>query len=391
MSVAAANKLTIALVAGEQSGDILGAGLMQALQQQSTRFTFCGIGGSRMQALGLQSLAPMEALSVMGLVEPLKHLPELLRIRRGLFQHFSQHPPAVFIGIDAPDFNLGLEQRLRQTGITTVHYVSPSVWAWRRWRIKKIARSVDLMLTLFPFEARFYEQAGIPVRCVGHPLADQIPLQADRDAARQALACDTATTLVALLPGSRSSEVERLAPLFLQTAQQLIQRHSGVQFIIPAATPALAQRLRALLTDPALAAVTRLVDGQAHTVMAAADAVLLASGTATLEAMLLKRPMVVAYRTAPLTAWLAQRLVKAPYFALPNLLAGERLVAEFFQEQATADALTEALLALLDDQQHVQSLQQHFMDLHQTLQRDASVQAATAIRALIADSSSQHG
>lgn len=389
MSVAAANKPTIALVAGEQSGDILGAGLMQALQQHSSRFTFSGIGGPRMQALGLQSLAPIEALSVMGLVEPLKHLPELLRIRRDLFQHYSQHPPAVFIGIDAPDFNLGLEQRLRQTGIATVHYVSPSVWAWRRWRIKKIARSTDLMLTLFPFEARFYEQAGIPVHCVGHPLADQIPLQADRDAARQVLAYDTAAMLVALLPGSRSSEVERLAPLFLQTAQQLIRQYPRVQFIIPAATPALAQRLRVLLTDSKLLAVTRLIEGQAHTAMAAADAVLLASGTATLEAMLLKRPMVVAYRTAPLTAWLARRLVKAPYFSLPNLLAGERLVEEYFQEQATADALAGALLTLLENKQHVHSLQQRFMDLHQTLQRDASVQAAIAIKALLADSNSQ--
>jgi len=374
----------IALVAGEPSGDILGAGLMQALQQRMPQLSFTGIGGPRMQALGLQPQAPLEALSVMGLVEPLKHLPELVAIRRRLAQFYCQQPPAVFIGIDAPDFNLGLEYRLHRQGIATVHYVSPSVWAWRRWRIKKITRSVDLMLTLFPFEARFYEQAGVPVRCVGHPLADQIPLHTRRDQARQALELAKTATWVALLPGSRRSEVGRLGPLFLQTARYLQQQRPDLRFILPAATVALATELKALLaTDAALAASTHLVDGQAHTAMAAADAVLLASGTATLEALLLKRPMVVAYQTAPLTAFLARRLVKAPYFALPNLLAGERLVPEYFQEQAQPERLGDELLALLENSAGSNALQARFLQLHQALRRDASVQAAVAVQELL--------
>ena len=371
---------SIALVAGEQSGDTLGAGLITELQKYWPQAHFLGIGGARMQALGLQPLAPIEALSVMGLIEPLKHLPELIAIRRRLRRRFARHPPAVFIGIDAPDFNLGLEYQLRRAGIPTVHYVSPSVWAWRRWRIKKIARSVDLMLTLFPFEERFYQQSGIPVHCVGHPLADEIPLNTDRMAARQALGlAEHSGPLLALLPGSRFSEVERLGPLFLQTANWLVRQREDIKFILPAATPAIAQRLQALIKQHAPRLSIHLIDGQARIVMAVADAVLLASGTATLEAMLIKRPMVAVYQTAPVTAWLARRLVKAPYFGLPNLLAGERLVPEFFQEQATIENLGGAMLVLLDGGQANENLQQRFTQLHQELRRNASARAASAI------------
>ena len=374
----------IALVAGEQSGDILGAGLISELRKHWPQAHFFGIGGPRMQALGFQTLAPIEALSVMGLIEPIKHLPELLSLRRHLRQYLLKNPPAVFIGIDAPDFNLGLECQLRRASILTVHYVSPSVWAWRQWRIKKIARSVDLMLTLYPFEERFYQQSGIPVHCVGHPLADEIPLRTDRLAACQTLGLTTQPEpLLAILPGSRFSEVERLAPLFLQTAGWIVEQRKDMRFILPAATPALAQHLQALIQQQAAGLKINLIDGEARAAMAAADAVLLTSGTATLEALLLKRPMVVAYQTAPITAWLARRLVKAPYFSLPNLLASERLVPEFFQEQATVETLGKAMLALLDEKNHMENLQQRFMELHQELRCNASEQAALAIQKLL--------
>lgn len=375
--------MDIALVAGEPSGDVLGASLIEALRARYPRARFSGIGGARMRAAGLDSRVPLEALSVMGLVEVLRHLPRLIGIRRDLYRHYSRTPPAVFIGIDAPDFNLGLERRLRERGIPTVHYVSPSVWAWRRGRIRGIARSVDLMLTLLPFEARFYQDHGVPVRYVGHPLADAIPLDSDPVAARQALGLDADAPYLALLPGSRRGEIEALGPAFLATACWLHERRPELRFAVPLATPGVAERFRALLAEQAPELPITLVDGRAREVMTAADAVLVASGTATLEALLVGRPMAVAYRLAPLTAWLARRLVKAPHFALPNLLAGRGLVGEYFQEQVRPEVLGPNLLELFDDHEQRRELIATFQAIHRELRRDASATAAAAVAELI--------
>lgn len=375
----------IALVAGELSGDLLGAGLVAALKELYPRARFTGIGGPGMIGEGLETLAPLDRLAVMGLVEVLRHLPELFRIRRELCQRLLADPPAVFVGIDAPDFNLGLESRLRAGGIPTVHYVSPSVWAWRPWRIRKIARAVDLMLALLPFEAAFYQDHGVPVRHVGHPLADAIPMRGDRAAARRALnlMSPAEAPMVALLPGSRGGEVGRLGPLFLDTAVWLHARRPDLRFLIPAATPGLREMLATLRAERAPALPANLFQGRSREVLAAADVALLASGTATLEAMLLKRPMVVAYRVAPLTAWIARRLVTVTRFALPNLLAGRELVPEFIQDAATVENLGPAVLRWLDDAMAREELVADFDSLHAGLRRDASRQAAAAIAELL--------
>jgi len=371
----------IALVAGEPSGDLLGAPLIAALKQHFPHARFGGVGGPGMIAAGLHSWVPLERLAVMGLVEVLRHLPELLNIRRQLYRRFLADPPAVFIGIDAPDFNLGLERRLRILGIPTVHYVSPSVWAWRRWRVRKIARSVDLMLTLLPFEAAFYQDRGVPVRYVGHPLADMIPRRSDPDLARRSLSLDLpeAARIVALLPGSRVGEIRRLGPLFLETAQWLHARRPNLHFLLPAATPPLRDRLEAMRSELAPDLPLTLLQGHSREALTLADVALLASGTATLEAMLLKRPMVVAYRVAPVTAWIARHLLTVSHFALPNLLAGRELVPEFIQDAATVANLGPAVLRLLEDAASRQALTMVFDALHDELRRDASQQAAQAI------------
>jgi lipid-A-disaccharide synthase len=375
--------MKIAIVAGELSGDTLGAGLIAALREHYPEACFEGIGGERMLAQGLTSLFPLEELAVMGLVEVLARLPVLLRIRRGLEQRFTARPPAVFIGIDAPDFNLPLERQLRAGGIPTVHYVSPQVWAWRQRRVRKIAHAVDLMLTLLPFEVAFYQDHQVPVRYVGHPLADAIPLQCDRLAARAALGLPVAGTRLALLPGSRLSEVRRLGPLFVEVAGWLHNRRPELSFIIPAATDRIHAYLAAWLASRAPHLPVRLMAGRARTVLAAADGVLVASGTATLETALLKRPMVVAYQVAPSSAWLARRLLTVSRFALPNLLAGKDLVPEFIQEAATVEKLGTAMLAWLDDPPARARLEQEFTALHQLLRCDASRQAAAAIAELL--------
>jgi lipid-A-disaccharide synthase len=289
--------LRIGLLAGESSGDILGSRLIIALKKQFGDVQFEGIGGPLMEAQGLESLFPMERLSVMGFIEPLKRLPELLRIRGSLYRHFRDNPPDIFIGIDSPDFTLHLEQKLRKVGITTAHLVSPSVWAWRKRRIRKIKRAVDLMLCLFPFETDVYREHGVPVAFVGHPLADEIPMRVEQADARSALGLPVSGKLLALLPGSRGGEVRLLAPLFLQTAQRLKLHDSQLSFVMPAANDVRYGELENLLVSYPELEVS-LVKGRSREVMAAADAVLLASGTATLEAMLLKRPMVIAYRMA---------------------------------------------------------------------------------------------
>jgi lipid-A-disaccharide synthase len=366
--------MRVALVAGEASGDILGAGLMQALKAQYPQIEFIGVGGPLMQAQGLNSYFPMERLSVMGLVEVLGRLPELLARRKRLINTLIGAKPDVFIGIDAPDFNLTVELKLRQAGIKTVHYVSPSVWAWRQKRVLKIRDACDLMLTLFPFEAQFYQDHQVPVRFVGHPLADTIPQLADRAAARDALNLSQEHPVVALLPGSRGGEVSRLGSLFLDAAVRLRTLRPGIQFVLPCSSPERRAQLEQMLMGRDLPLT--LLNGRSHEVLAACDAVLIASGTATLEALLYKRPMVVAYKVAPLTYRILKRLVSSAYISLPNLLAERLLVPEMIQDAATPEALAQLLALLLDDGD-VQT--EGFDVIHRVLRRDASTQAAQAV------------
>nr|WP_298166885.1 lipid-A-disaccharide synthase [uncultured Pseudomonas sp.] len=372
-----ADPLRVALVAGEASGDILGASLMQALRARHPQIEFIGIGGPLMEAQGLTSYFPMERLAVMGLVEVLGRLPELLMRRRRLISTLIEAKPDVFIGIDAPDFNLGLELKLRRAGIKTVHYVSPSVWAWRQKRVLQIREACDLMLCLFPFEAQFYDEYQVPVRFVGHPLADAIPAQADRAAAREALELPQDSHVVALMPGSRGGEVLRLGSLFLDAAVRLRTLRPGVRFVLPCANPERRRQLEEMLVGRDLPLT--LLNGRSHEALAACDAVLIASGTATLEALLYKRPMVVAYKVAPLTYLILKRLVKSPYISLPNLLAERLLVPELIQDAATAESLAQLLAPLLEGGE-VQTL--GFDVIHRALRRDASVQAAEAVLTL---------
>lgn len=373
--------LRVGLVAGETSGDLIAASLIKSIKNHIPEVRFEGIAGPRMQAAGCRILAPAEKLAVMGLVEPLKRLPELLRLRHRVIRHFIEAPPDVFIGIDAPDFNLGIERKLRQAGIPTVHYVSPSVWAWRGYRIRKIARSVDLMLTLFPFEADFYQQHGVPVVFTGHPLAEQIQEHTDRQVARRALDLHAEGPVLALLPGSRSGEVARLAPDFLRTAKILFARHPEMRFIAPMATLEAKRIFAALRMEMAADLPLAVYDGRSHEAMAAADAVLLASGTATLEAMLLKRPMVVAYRLAPSSYHLIKRLklMQVEWYSLPNLLARERLVPEFIQDAVTPQALAGAIDPLLYEPQARHRQTSRFYEIHHQLQGGGSERAAKAI------------
>ncbi|EGH03264.1 MULTISPECIES: lipid-A-disaccharide synthase [Pseudomonas syringae group genomosp. 2] len=376
--------LCIALVAGEASGDILGSGLMRALKVRHPDIRFIGVGGPLMEAEGMQSYFPMERLSVMGLVEVLGRLRELLARRKLLVQTLINEKPDVFIGIDAPDFTLNIELQLRRAGIKTVHYVSPSVWAWRQKRVLKIREGCDLMLTLLPFEARFYEEKGVQVRFVGHPLADTIPLESDRAAARAGLGLAQEAPVVALMPGSRGGEVGRLGGLFFDAAELLLAQRPGLRFVLPCASPQRRAQVEQLLQGRNLPVT--LLDGQSHVALAACDAVLIASGTATLEALLYKRPMVVAYRLAPLTFWILKRMVKSPYVSLPNLLAQRLLVPELLQDDATPEALARTLLPLIDDGQAQTA---GFDAIHRILRRDASNQAADAVLSLLGQSSSQ--
>lgn len=370
--------LTVALVAGEASGDILGSGLMQALRAQHPDVQFIGVGGPRMEAQGLSSYFPQERLAVMGLVEVLGRLPELLARRKRLLKTLLDVRPDVFIGIDAPDFNLDLALRLRRAGIRTVHYVSPSVWAWRQKRVFKIREACDLMLTLFPFEAKFYDAHQVTVRFVGHPLADIIPLESDRAAAREALNLPQEGLIVALMPGSRGGEVGRLGELFISAADRLRSMRPGIRFVVPCASPERRSQLERMLVGRDLPLT--LVDGRSHDALAACNAVLIASGTATLEALLYKRPMVVAYSVAPLTFRILKRMVKSPYVALPNLLAQRLLVPELLQDAATPEAMAQMLSPLLDNGE-VQT--EGFDAIHRTLRCDASSQAARAVLELV--------
>ena len=372
----------IGVVAGEASGDQLGAGLIKGLKLHYPDAIFEGLGGPKMLAEGFQTLFPMDRLSVMGLVEPLKRLPELIHIRRTLFKHFSDNEFDLVVGIDSPDFNLGLEQKLRKKGIKTAHYVSPSVWAWRQGRVKKIARAVDLMLTLLPFEEAFYQKHKIPVVCVGHPLAEELPLQTDTSAARKQLGIITDGPVLTVMPGSRASEVDKLGRLFLDAALCCQKKVPELKLIIPAANPERRQQLENILNDyPSLSCT--LLDGQSLTAMAAANVVLLSSGTSALEAMLLKKPMVVSYRLGKLTFALISRMVKVSYVALPNLLVDEPLVPELLEDKATVENLSEAVLNFFQQPEQVVKLQERFTTIHKSLQHGGSETAAKALVNLI--------
>jgi lipid-A-disaccharide synthase len=391
-------KLRIGIVAGEVSGDTLGAGLIKALQQYCPDAQFEGIGGPKMIACGFRTLVPMERLSVMGFIEPLGRLPELLRIKKHLQNHFIESPPDVFIGIDSPGFNLRVERVLHDHGIRTVHYVSPSVWAWGEKRIHDIAQAVDLVLALFPFETEIYERHNIGVRFIGHPLADQIDPEADdandKLTARLELGLPVDAQVLAMLPGSRRDEINRLGRLFIRTARQSLLKFPELHFVIPCANAErhlqLNQMLRQENIVDGLDKHFHIIDGHSHRAMKAADLVVLASGTATLEAMLLKRPMVVCYRLAPLTWMLAKRLVKVKHVGLPNLLADESLVPELLQNRATVPELTAAIERLLCDTEQRQYLLSRFADIHVQIRRDASIQAAAAVLELIAGEGTDH-
>ena len=386
--------MRIALVAGEASGDLLGAGLVEQLRRRWPNAHFVGIGGDAMRAAGTETWFDASELAVMGLSEVLRHLPRLLLLRRELRQRLLDWQPDVFIGIDAPDFNLGVERWLKQRRGTnglprTVHYVSPSVWAWREKRAEKIGLSADRVLCLFPMEPPIYQRHGVDARFVGHPLADAMPLEPDRAAAREELRLDPARPLLAVLPGSRVGEIERLAGDFLAAAARVLAAEPALQVVAPMANRhARAAFERVLGNHPDAATLQpalHVIDGNARTLMIASDVILLASGTATLEAMLAKRPMVVGYRVAGLTYRMVKGLgmLKVDHYALPNVLAGEPLVPELMQHDCTPDRLAEAVLRWLRDPVAVARLVPRFLALHQALRQDASVQAANAVIQLL--------
>lgn len=377
--------LKIGILAGEASGDLLGAKLIHALRERHPNLQVEGVGGAAMIAAGCNSLFDMERLAVMGFVEPLLRLPDLIKLRHDIYQHFIANPPDIFIGIDAPDFNLGLEFKLRQAGIPIVHYVSPSVWAWRQYRIHKIAKSVDLMLTLLPFEAEFYERHQVPVRYVGHPLADQIPLQPDKMAARRALCLDEHATYVALLPGSRKQEVRFMSEPFLLAAKQAHEQRPDLRFITSHINEQRYQEFYDAYQRYAPTLPLQFFTRRSPDVMAAADVVVVTSGTATLETMLFKKPMIIAYRMSRFTYQLAKLLVKTPYAGLPNLLANQQLVPELIQDQVTPDAISELILDYLDHPEKVQMLQSKYLHLHHMLQSPSAHVLADAVLSVLKD------
>ncbi len=373
--------LRIGIVVGELSGDTLGEGFIKAIRARYPDAEFVGIGGPKMNALGCQSLFDMEELAVMGLVEVLGRLPRLLKVKAELVKYFTANPPDVFVGIDAPDFNLRLELSLKQAGIKTVHYASPSVWAWRQNRIHGIAAATHLVLAFLPFEKAFYDKFNVPCEFIGHTLADSIPLASDKLAARQLLGLDEQRRWLAVLPGSRGSEMKMLAEPFIATCQKLQARYPDLGFVV-----ALVNAKRRAQFEQAWQQVAPelnfvLVDDTARNVITAADAVMLASGTVALECMLLKRPMVVGYRVNAFTAFLAKRLLKTPYVSLPNILAGEELVKELLQEHCTVDNLYHEVSRLLESDN--QALMDKFTEMHQWIRKDADQQAAQAVLNLI--------
>jgi lipid-A-disaccharide synthase len=378
------NNPTIALVAGEASGDQLGAALMERLREQYPQAKFAGIGGKQMKAAGMDAWWDAEELAVFGLFEVLSHFPRLLRLRRELYRRLRALSPDVFIGIDAPDFNLGLEIKLRRAGMRTVHYVSPTVWAWREKRVRKIGRAADLVLCLFPFEPGFYKDHSVPATYVGHPMADQISADLDTGPARDQLGLNRDAVTIALLPGSRTSEVSRLAEPMIEAARILASSRPGLQFVAAMANQTVHRVFQETLDRLDFSAIS-LVENRPRTVIGAADVVMVASGTATLETMLVNRPMVVAYRLSPATYSLAKilRLIRTHLFALPNILAGEILVPELIQQDASSERLAAETLRWLDDGDARIALQKKFQEIHDQLCCDASMNAARAVAGLL--------
>lgn len=371
--------LRVAMVAGEPSGDLLAASLLDGLNAclpAGTRFS--GIGGPRMTAAGFDAHWPLEKLTVRGYVEALKHIPEILGIRNELKRQLLAEPPSVFIGVDAPDFNFGLEHALRDAGIPTVHFVCPSIWAWRGGRIKKIVKAVDHMLCVFPFEPALMEKAGIASTYVGHPLADEIPLVPDVDAARRELGLTAGGPIIAVLPGSRRSEITLIGPTFFEAMALMQQREPGVRFVMPAATAALRELLQPLVAAHPDLALT-ITEGKAQVAMTAADAILVKSGTVTLEAALLKKPMVISYKVPWLTGQIMQRQGYLPYVGLPNILAGRFVVPEILQHFATPEALADATLKQLNDNANRATLTEIFTEMHHVLRQNTAQRASEAV------------
>ncbi|MCA6222994.1 lipid-A-disaccharide synthase [Photorhabdus antumapuensis] len=378
-SINSLRPLTIGLIAGETSGDILGAGLIRALKAKVPNAHFVGVAGPLMQAEGCEAWYEMEELAVMGVVEVLERLPRLLKIRKDLTTRFTELKPDVFVGIDAPDFNITLEGRLKQRGIRTIHYVSPSVWAWRQKRVFKIGKATDMVLAFLPFEKVFYDKFNVPCRFIGHTMADAMPLQPNKATARELLGIPSEAVCLALLPGSRHSEVEMLSADFLKTAQLLQRSMPDLHVFVPLVNAKRREQFERIKQEIAPELNVHLVDGKAREIMIASDAALLASGTAALECMLAKCPMVVGYRMKSLTFWLAKRLVKTPYVSLPNLLSGEELVKELLQEKCQPQKLADELLPLLQGSEKIEVLKQTFLHLHESIRCNADEQAAQAV------------
>ena len=381
---------TIGIIAGEASGDLLGSHLIRALKKHRPDLQFVGIAGPKMIGEGAISLFPMERLSVRGYVEVLRHLPGLLSIRKQLIRHFVTNPPDVFIGIDAPDFNFVVERKLKRKGIKTIHYVSPSIWAWRKGRIGKIRRAVSHMLALFPFEPSIYQQANVPVTYVGHPLADILPLQPDTAAARDNLKLKSDKLIVAMLPGSRQSEVRQLADLFVKTAKKIVETQPEVQFLVPLITRETRDIFEQAIYanqdhtlnengDSEAPLPIQILFGHAHMAMEAADVVIVASGTATLEAALLKKPMVITYRMPWLSWQILKRMNYLPYVGLPNVLANRFVVPELLQKDATPEKLSEATLAMASDKALLADIRQEFTRIHESLRQNTDEKAAQVI------------
>lgn len=372
--------IRIGMVAGEPSGDVLAAGMVAELKRQYPDAVIEGIGGPNMINAGFHSLFDMETLSVMGLVEVLSHLPAILKVKKQLLAHFEQNPPDIFVGIDAPDFNLRVEKALKARGIKTMHYVSPTVWAWREKRIHKIAKAANRVLGLFPFEQQVYNKYNVPYTFVGHTMADAIAIVPDQRASRDALGIDGNASVLAVLPGSRRGEVDTLLPVFLETIEAIHAKRSDIQFLIPAANEHRLAQIKAILLEADNAEERlpiQVTQGTSRDAMIASDVILLASGTATLEAMLCKRPMVAAYKLAPLTYKIMQRLYKAPFFTLPNLLADEAIIPELLQEEVNAENMSNQLLNFFESDNS--ALISRFTDLHHTLKCNADKTAAKAV------------
>lgn len=371
---------TIGIVAGEASGDLLGSHLIRALKKRRPDLEFVGIAGPKMMAEGAKTLFPMERLSVRGFVEVIQHLPGLLSLRNELAQHFIQNPPDLFVGIDAPDFNFALERRLKRQGIKTIHYVSPSIWAWRKGRIKKIKASVSHMLALFPFEPAIYEAENIPVSYVGHPLADILPMESDIKKAREYLKLYGDDKVIAMLPGSRQSEVRQLAKLYVQAAKLMLAKRQDLRFLIPLVTKETREIFQqAIYEENAEDLPLQILFGHAHLAMQAADAVIVASGTATLEAALIKRPMVITYRMPRLSWIVLKRMNYLPYVGLPNILANRFVVPELLQQDANPEKLAETSLRLLEDNELIADIQEEFKRMHISLKQNTEEKAAEAI------------